>query len=89
MGASRRIKMDTSLMILASALVLSAGLTPVARALALRFGIVDQPHPRKIHLTPVPRLGGLAMYGAFVITVCIFALQLSDSTPNLWGQLLC
>jgi UDP-GlcNAc:undecaprenyl-phosphate GlcNAc-1-phosphate transferase len=88
-GLTARIEMDTSLMILASALVLSAGLTPVARALALRLGIIDQPHPRKIHLAPVPRLGGLAMYGAFVITVCIFALQLSNSTPNLWGQLLC
>jgi UDP-GlcNAc:undecaprenyl-phosphate GlcNAc-1-phosphate transferase len=80
--------MFTGLLILASAMVLSATLTPVVRTFALRLGIIDQPHPRKIHLTPVPRLGGLAMYAAFVVTVCVFAALLSKTTPNVWGQLL-
>jgi len=80
--------MFNGLLILASAMVLSATLTPVVRTFALRLGVIDQPHPRKIHLTPVPRLGGLAMYVAFVVTVCIFAARLSETTPNVWGQIL-
>jgi UDP-GlcNAc:undecaprenyl-phosphate GlcNAc-1-phosphate transferase len=39
------------------------------RALALRVGMVDLPGPRKVHLTPIPLLGGLAMYVAVVIAV--------------------
>jgi UDP-GlcNAc:undecaprenyl-phosphate GlcNAc-1-phosphate transferase len=39
------------------------------RALALRVGMVDLPGPRKVHLTPIPLLGGLAMYAAVVIAV--------------------
>ena len=42
-------------------LIISFSLTPVARYLALKFGIVDQPGERKIHRDPVPLLGGLAI----------------------------
>jgi UDP-GlcNAc:undecaprenyl-phosphate/decaprenyl-phosphate GlcNAc-1-phosphate transferase len=41
------------------------------RALALRVGMVDMPGPRKVHLTPIPLLGGLAMYAAVVISVLL------------------
>ena len=44
------------------------------RALALRVGMVDLPGPRKVHLTPIPMLGGLAMYAAVVIAV-LFAFN--------------
>jgi UDP-GlcNAc:undecaprenyl-phosphate GlcNAc-1-phosphate transferase len=40
-------------------------LTPAARRLAFRWGAVDQPHPRKVHARPMPRLGGLAVFGGF------------------------
>src|SRR5947199_42884 len=39
------------------------------RALALRVGMVDLPGPRKVHLKPIPLLGGLAMYAAVLIAV--------------------
>src|ERR1700730_3051040 len=39
------------------------------RALALRVGMVDLPGPRKVHGSPIPLLGGLAMYGAVMIAV--------------------
>src|SRR6266705_3196283 len=44
------------------------------RALALRVGMVDLPGPRKVHLTPIPLLGGLAMYAAVVMAV-LFAFN--------------
>src|SRR5213594_1666385 len=44
------------------------------RALALRVGMVDLPGPRKVHLKPIPLLGGLAMYAAVVIAV-LFAFN--------------
>ncbi|HEX9637894.1 MAG TPA: MraY family glycosyltransferase [Acidobacteriota bacterium] len=59
--------------------------TPLLRDAALRFGIVDQPDGRlKQHGEPVPYLGGVAVYLAF-----LFALALSPSwTPQTLGLLL-
>src|SRR5687767_2777538 len=36
-------------------------LAPLAARLAVRIGAVDMPGERKIHKTPIPRLGGLAV----------------------------
>ena len=56
------------------ALFASVMLVVPVRALALRVGMVDLPGPRKVHLKPIPLLGGLAMYAAVVIAV-LFAFQ--------------
>jgi UDP-GlcNAc:undecaprenyl-phosphate GlcNAc-1-phosphate transferase len=56
------------------ALFASMVLTVPVRALALRVGMVDLPGPRKVHLQPVPLLGGLAMYGGVMLAI-IFAFD--------------
>lgn len=52
---------------------LSASLlfTIPVRRFALHVGMVDQPGPRKVHLRPIPLLGGLAIYLAFVLAVVL------------------
>lgn len=52
-------------------LFLSLLLTSLARRIALRLGIVDQPAGRKIHLVPKPLLGGIAIYLSFILTILI------------------
>ena len=42
------------------------GLTPSVRALAIRRGIVSVPNPRSVHTKPVPYLGGLTLYVGFL-----------------------
>lgn len=54
--------MAPGLIAFAVALVASLSLSVPVRALALRVGMVDHPGPRKVHLTPIPLLGGLAIY---------------------------
>ena len=44
--------------------LLALVLTPLARALAIRVGALDHPGHRRIHATPTPRFGGLAIAGA-------------------------
>jgi UDP-GlcNAc:undecaprenyl-phosphate GlcNAc-1-phosphate transferase len=39
------------------------------RALAIRVGMVDLPGPRKVHLKPIPMLGGLAMYAGVMLAI--------------------
>ncbi|HEX4543104.1 MAG TPA: MraY family glycosyltransferase [Candidatus Acidoferrum sp.] len=52
-------------------LIVSLILVVPVRAFALRVGMVDLPGPRKVHLTPIPLLGGLAIYAAVVIAVLL------------------
>jgi UDP-GlcNAc:undecaprenyl-phosphate/decaprenyl-phosphate GlcNAc-1-phosphate transferase len=56
------------------ALVSSLMLIVPVRALALRVGMVDLPGPRKVHLQPIPLLGGLAMYGGVMLAI-LFAFD--------------
>jgi UDP-GlcNAc:undecaprenyl-phosphate/decaprenyl-phosphate GlcNAc-1-phosphate transferase len=53
----------------AVALMASFGLTAPIRRLALHIGMVDHPGPRKLHITPMPLLGGLAIYAGFGLAV--------------------
>lgn len=53
--------MPYSLAIALAAAAVTLALTPLARALALRLGAIDRPDERRIHTTPTPRFGGLAI----------------------------
>lgn len=64
--------MTQFLLILLAALTFSILGVPLARRVALRTGVVDQPHARKIHANPVPLLGGAAIYGGFVLALLFF-----------------
>lgn len=80
----------TFMLIFASALVIAIGGTPLARHLALRLGITDQPGARKIHVNPIPLLGGLAIYGAFIVALLLFGNRyaLSELVSILVGASL-
>ena len=57
------------------ALLASLALTPLARRLALRTGVLDQAlSSRKVHGRPIPRLGGVAMVASFYLAVGVLAL---------------
>lgn len=62
----------TFLLIFASALLLAIGGTPVVRRIALRMGVIDRPNARKIHVNPIPLLGGVAIYGACIAALLLF-----------------
>jgi UDP-GlcNAc:undecaprenyl-phosphate GlcNAc-1-phosphate transferase len=53
------------------ALLASLGLTIPVRHFALRMGMVDQPGPRKVHVTPIPLLGGIAIYLGFAAAILL------------------
>ncbi|MCL6430240.1 MAG: undecaprenyl/decaprenyl-phosphate alpha-N-acetylglucosaminyl 1-phosphate transferase [Anaerolineae bacterium] len=64
--------MTGHLLIVASALLLAAAATPLARQLGSRWGFVDRPGERKIHRTTMPRLGGVAIYLSFIVALLLF-----------------
>ncbi|MCL4396028.1 MAG: undecaprenyl/decaprenyl-phosphate alpha-N-acetylglucosaminyl 1-phosphate transferase, partial [Chloroflexi bacterium] len=65
--------MPTLLLIFATALVLAFGGTPVARRVAVRVGIVARPGAHRAHTGTIPLLGGVAIYGAFLVALVLFA----------------
>lgn len=56
----------------ASALILAVGGTPLIRRLAMYYGVMDVPGARKIHASPVPLMGGAAIYLAFILALVFF-----------------
>ena len=59
------------LIVFAVAAAVSFLVTPFVRALASRVGAVDIPDDRKVHSEPTPRMGGLAMFAAFVAALAV------------------
>ena len=53
------------LLTLAVSFLLALALTPVAMAVARRWGAVDRPGGRRQHAGVIPRMGGLAIFGGF------------------------
>lgn len=59
----------------ASAFLLSVVLTDLVRLVAIKFNILDRPSSdRKKHRTPVPYLGGVAIFLSFSIVVFVVSL---------------
>ena len=69
----------------ALAMAISAAATPVVKWFANRVGAIDVPKDsRRVHKSPIPRLGGLAIFLGFVMCVLFFA----EITRQLQGILL-
>ncbi|MCA9208700.1 MAG: undecaprenyl/decaprenyl-phosphate alpha-N-acetylglucosaminyl 1-phosphate transferase, partial [Planctomycetales bacterium] len=69
---------------LPSALVAWAA-TWVVRRFAVRWGLLDQPNARKVHVTPTPLGGGLAIWAGVIATFAAAqaALWLATDSPSV------
>lgn len=65
------------------AFLISLLMTPLVKKLAFRVGAVDRPDARKVHSRIMPRMGGLAIFLAFTITI----LLVEPMTKSLTGLL--
>ena len=66
---------------LIAAFIASILLTPLVKRLAFRIGAVDAPNYRKVHARIMPRLGGLAIFLAFLIGIAILYPFLINVLP--------
>jgi len=67
-------------------LALSLLLTPLVMRIAGAIGAMDMPNERKIHTRPVPRLGGVAVWGSVFFTIVL--LSLFGPSPISWSKSL-
>src|SRR3569832_1670011 len=65
-----------SIMRILAALLISFALmfalVPLFRKVAMRIGFVDRPNSRKIHRSPIPLMGGAAIYIATIVSLLAF-----------------
>jgi UDP-GlcNAc:undecaprenyl-phosphate GlcNAc-1-phosphate transferase len=69
------------------ALLVAAGttfaLTPLVRRLSIRLRVIDHPSDRKVHPTPTPTMGGLAMWGGFLAAMAVSRFLPAFASMNL------
>jgi UDP-GlcNAc:undecaprenyl-phosphate GlcNAc-1-phosphate transferase len=72
------------------AMAVSLAVTPMARRAAIRLDIVDHPGGRKAHLSPMPYLGGVAIYLAFILilVLALVPFEHDGGLSKATGQLL-
>lgn len=77
--------MAKNFLIFAIAAAISFAFTPIVKMLAIKLGAIDVPgEKRRIHKRPIPRMGGLAIYAAFVICTLYF----SNMNKNVIGIII-
>ena len=62
-------------------------LTPVVIAFARRTGALDKPDARKVHVRPIPRIGGIGIYAAFMVSILV-QLVFVELTPEFMMSLI-
>ncbi len=83
------MKLDTSFLIqvglsLLVASVISLLTTPLVKRLAHKIGAIDVPKDnRRMHKKPIPRMGGLAIFLAFIVSVLAFCGKLERSMISI------
>lgn len=60
-------------LIVAITFLVSVVLVPLVKKMAIHVNALDIPNERKVHKVPTPRMGGLAIFGAFLIGYMLFA----------------
>ena len=61
---------------------------PVVKKIALHIGAIDIPNKRKVHKTPIPRMGGVGIYAGFLIGYMLFGSESIRMNAILIGSFI-
>ncbi len=70
---------------------LAVFITPVVIRLAKRIGVVDRPGIRSVHTLPIPRIGGVAIYGSsicLIVSLLFLNNRIGDTFSNVRVQVI-
>ena len=76
------------LVILLVSFLTSALLVPLVKKIAIHVNAIDMPGGRKVHTVPMPRLGGLAIFLAFMLGYMLYARENTLMLSVLMGSFL-
>ena len=78
----------TYMLTLITALVVSMSIIPIMVRLAPRLGMMDRPDPRKVHATPIPRVGGVGIVLGALVPIAMWLPLDALSGAYLFGALV-
>lgn len=82
------------------AALVTIALVPLVKKLAIRLDAIDYPSARRVNMLPIPRLGGVAIFGGMAAALIVVFVGMhffgwmspfiphDDMSPNYWGVLL-
>lgn len=70
------------------ALIVTYICTPLVRTLAVKIGAIDAPDARKVHQVSIPRLGGLAIYVGYMVSLLYSVKDISSVKGLLIGSVI-
>lgn len=76
------------LLIILTTFIFTAIFIPVVKKIAEFIGAMDIPNERKVHKTPIPRLGGLGIYGGFLLGYMLFGQHSVQMNAILIGSFI-
>ena len=77
------------MMALLAAMAVSFIITPLVKSFAYKVGAIDVPKDnRRMHKKPIPRLGGLAIFIGFMVSILLFVNITSDMKNILLGAVI-
>ena len=71
-----------------AAIVISAAIIPLMMRWAPRLGMVDLPDPRKVHTSPIPRVGGIGIVIGALIPIFLWVPLDASLYAYLFGSLV-
>ena len=81
--------LDVNFLLRVGAALLTAGMlsfliTPLVKHLAMKVGAMDIPKDnRRMHTVPIPRMGGLAIFIGFLLSVLVFCRELDRGLQSI------
>ena len=79
---------EYSLLIVGVCLIIVALIIPFVKKIAIHINALDIPDARKVHTTPIPRLGGLGIFVGFLIGYMIFGKSTVQMNSILIGSFI-
>ena len=73
------------ILIFLGSLLLTGFGTPFVRQMAMAIGFVDAPSKRKLHVAPMPLMGGVAIFGGAIVLLAVYFGRLGNT--RVLGQL--
>lgn len=70
------------------ALIVTYICTPLVRTLAVKIGAIDAPDARKVHQVSIPRLGGLAIYIGYMVSLLYSVKDISSVKGLIIGSVI-
>ena len=76
-----------TLLALLVALIVSFLTTPIVKTFAYKVGAIDVPKDaRRMHKVPIPRLGGLAIFIGFMVSILLFVRSRRRCAASCWER---